>query len=137
MAQLSKYLRSLEGGRLAYWCQGCEGLHQVAVGEGDGPRWGYNGNVESPTFTPSVLVTWDEPTNLHNPEKMQLDLAEAQRRREAGEQNVRVPVSGKICHTFITDGIVSFLPDCTHRMAGMTLPLPVLPGEWCEEPQNV
>lgn len=31
------------------------------------------------------------------------------------------------CHTFITDGKVQFLSDCTHALAGQTLDLPELP----------
>ena len=39
-----------------FWCPGCDGAHLVYVGDGQGPRWGYNGNPDAPTFTPSVLV---------------------------------------------------------------------------------
>jgi len=80
-----------------YWCQGCEQLHGVVV-EGPG-AWGFNGNLERPTFTPSVLTTWTE-----------------------GPQRIE-----KRCHTFITDGMVQFLADCTHALAGKTDPLPDLP----------
>ncbi len=82
-----------------YWCQGCDGLHGVRT---DGPgAWGFNGNVERPTFTPSVLTTWNE-----------------------GPDHIE-----KRCHTFVRDGMVQFLGDCTHVLAGQTLPLPDLP-EW-------
>jgi hypothetical protein len=30
----------------------------------------------------------------------------------------------KICHSFITDGRIQFLGDCTHRLAGQTVPIP-------------
>lgn len=45
MAMLSSKLRSAEGGRILFWCPGCDGAHQVSVGTGDGPRWvvTYNG----------------------------------------------------------------------------------------------
>lgn len=59
MAAISKKLRSVQGGRLMFWCPGCDGAHMVGVGEGDGPRWGYNGNPDAPTFTPSVLVQYN------------------------------------------------------------------------------
>jgi hypothetical protein len=32
------------------------------------------------------------------------------------------------CHTFITDGRVQFLADCTHELARQTLDLPDLPA---------
>ena len=123
MGMLSRKLRNLEGGRLGYWCQGCDMLHQVAVGEGDVPRWGYNGNPEAPTFTPSVLVRWHQWTPpAYNPE-----IAAKIKSGEIVQTKVE-----KVCHTFITDGRVQFLGDCTHQYAGQTLELPDLPGDWTD-----
>jgi len=37
------------------------------------------------------------------------------------------PPSGfscSICHSFVTDGQIQFLGDCTHKLAGRTVPLP-------------
>lgn len=31
--------------------------------------------------------------------------------------------AGRVCHTFINDGVVQFLPDCTHDLAGQSVPL--------------
>lgn len=129
MGLLSKILRNVEGGRLMWWCPGCDGPHQIATGDGPGPRWGWNGNAERPTFTPSVLVTWTEPANIGNPEAMQRDLDEARRRREAGEQNVKVPQASKVCHSFVVDGQMQFLGDCTHALAGQTVPILPWPGQ--------
>lgn len=39
MAAISKKLRSVQGGRVMFWCPGCDGAHMVCVGEGGGPRW--------------------------------------------------------------------------------------------------
>ena len=126
MGQISSKLRNLEGGKLAYWCQGCEMLHAVGVGEGPGPRWGFNGNLERPTFEPSVNTRWDTRSEA------------ARARAEAFKQEhgrhptlEEVPSDAKhICHTFIRDGRVQFLGDCTHQFAGQTLDLPDLPTEW-------
>ncbi|MQV98083.1 ammonia monooxygenase [Sinorhizobium medicae] len=100
MAALSKKLRSVEGGRLMFWCPGCDGAHQVGVGAGPGPRWGYNGNPDAPTFTPSVLVTYDGP--------------------DAGKDGA----PPAICHSFVTDGRIQFLSDSTHALAGQTVDIP-------------
>ncbi len=116
MGQISSKLRSLAGGGLSYWCQGCERLHTVTVGEGEGPRWGYNGNADAPTFTPSVLVRTGHHVGSRSAEDCDLC------RRERDVCN--------ICHTFITDGHVQFLGDCTHPLAGQTLPLPDLPAAY-------
>ncbi len=34
----------------------------------------------------------------------------------------------RVCHSFVTDGEVNFLTDCTHDLAGKTVPLPDV--EW-------
>ncbi|RVG74080.1 DUF6527 family protein [Sinorhizobium meliloti] len=100
MAALSKKLRGVEGGRLMFWCPGCDGAHQVGVGDGPGSRWGYNGNPDAPTFTPSVLVTYDGP--------------------DASKDGA----PPAICHSFVTDGRIQFLSDCTHALAGQTVDIP-------------
>lgn len=100
MGQLSRVLRNVAGGGLAFWCPGCREMHVVWVGEGQGPRWGWNGSAERPTFTPSVLVTWNQ-----------------------GE--ARVPHA---CHSFVTDGRIQFLGDCTHELAGQTVDMVDIPA---------
>ena len=44
-----------------HWCQACDQLHGVWVNEQPGdtkasPRWTFNGDMERPTFEPSVRV---------------------------------------------------------------------------------
>jgi hypothetical protein len=121
MGQLSKKLRSIEGGGLSYWCQGCQEMHAVRVGEGSGPRWGYNGNPEAPTFTPSVLVTSGHFAPGHLPG------AGCWCTYDDDQGDDPNPFKCSVCHTFITDGKVQFLSDCTHARAGQTLDLPDLP----------
>lgn len=31
---------------------------------------------------------------------------------------------GRVCHSFVKDGRIQFLADCTHKLAGQTVPLP-------------
>ena len=114
MALISRKLRSVEGDGLMFWCPGCDGAHQVRVGEGPGPRWGYNGDAERPTFTPSVLARWTEaepPVTSENLEEW--------RRSPWPQTKVE-----KVCHSFVTDGQIQFLGDCTHALAGQTVDLP-------------
>lgn len=98
-------LRTIEGGRLAFRCPGCNETHQVAVGDGPGPRWGFNGDYDRPTFTPSILVTWSEPSDV--PEEFD----DTSKDRKF------------ICHSFVTGGQIQFLSDCTHSLAGQTVQL--------------
>lgn len=122
MGALSPILRNATDGRLTWWCPGCDGPHQVAVGEGAGPRWGWNGDASRPTFTPSVLVTWREPAALRDMELLQKQLAD----RAAGLID-RIPQADKVCHSFVVDGAMQFLGDCTHALAGQTVPIPEWP----------
>lgn len=100
MSQLSAVLRSAEGGRLMFWCPGCDGAHAIAYGAGPGPRWGWNGDAERPTFTPSVLVRYD------------------------GADAGRDGAPPAVCHSFVRAGRIEFLGDCTHALAGQTVDLP-------------
>ena len=107
MGRISKVLREAEDGHggksLLFYCAGCGMAHQVWVGLGPGPRWGWNGDAERPTFTPSVLVNGG-----------------------------RLAVDGKtmplVCHSFVTDGRIQYLSDSTHALAGQTVDLP--PFRW-------
>lgn len=107
MSQVSKKLRYWEGkGRFGYtfFCPGCNTAHTVSTNSGG---WGFNGNVELPTFTPSVLVTWPAVPNASD---------------EFKEWR-----SERRCHSFVTDGMIQFLSDCTHAMTGKTVLLPDFP----------
>jgi Family of unknown function (DUF6527) len=117
MALIGKKLRSVEGGIVAFWCPGGDGRHHVRVDPAHGSAWGYNGNPDAPTFTPSVLVMsghympgWTGPGCwcTHNAKERDTDHAFKCTR----------------CHSFVTDGQISFLSDSTHALAGKTVPLP-------------
>jgi hypothetical protein len=72
------------------YCPACESPHHFDK------RWTFNGNLEAPTFTPSMLVNGNP--KFHNP---------------------TVPR----CHSFVTNGQIKYLADCTHGMAGQTVKL--------------
>ncbi len=99
-------LRTLDGGRVAFMCPGCEETHQLRVEGESRPRWGFNGDYERPTFTPSALVAWSEPSDVES----EFDDTSKDRKM--------------ICHCFVTDGQISFLGDCTHKLAGQVVPIP-------------
>ncbi len=68
MARLSAKLRSVawEGGRgIAWWCPGCDECHLITTERvGPGPKWSFDGNVESPTVAPSIRISQKE-TRCH------------------------------------------------------------------------
>lgn len=98
-----------DGDRVLFRCPGCEDNHQILADRDRG--WGFNGDLERPTFTPSVLVggvQWAPGEGFHKP------------------NHGVAPGERIVCHSFVTDGRIQFLGDCTHALAGQTVDLP----EW-------
>lgn len=86
-------------GMLLFHCPGCDQTHGVStIGNG----WQWNGSVESPSLMPSVFVHGHE---VSPPFKPQPD-----------------------CHSFVRDGKIQFLHDCTHPLKGQIVEIP----EWEE-----
>jgi hypothetical protein len=123
MGALSAKLRSVEGGMVAFWCPGCDGSHALGVGTGDGPRWGYNGNPDAPTFTPSVHVKTGHYVGNGQPGGCWCDYEE----RLGRPKPDGTLCACTVCHSFVTDGCIQFLGDCTHELAGQTVDLPDWP----------
>jgi hypothetical protein len=117
MSQAGKYLRRTGDG-YSYWCQGCEEMHAVTSG------WEFNGNLDAPTFSPSVLVTSGHFMSSHKPG----DACWCTYNASHPDKPARFKC--RRCHTFIKAGMVQFLGDCTHALAGQTLMLPELPPNY-------
>jgi hypothetical protein len=80
-----------------FFCPGCDHAHIFYTA---GPVvWTFDGNLEAPTFTPSLLNTCPD----HPDEK--------QRR----------------CHLLLTAGKLHFCADCSHELAGTVVDLPDWP----------
>jgi hypothetical protein len=161
------------------FCPACECGHKF-----DSGRWTFNGDMERPTFSPSMLVrTGDGWTKIPQEQWMPIQsqskgvsyrvpfamLSEGRAQRnhdqslavlrsrgglsafealcnlddrglwdrkprtdgeEEAELSGRVQAWLKancppsICHSFVRDGRIEFLSDCTHRLAGQTVDLP-------------
>jgi Family of unknown function (DUF6527) len=80
---------------LSFHCPGCGYGHAVGVNgrtilnsAGEPVSWTWNGDFIKPTFKPSLLINKDNHPSYPR------------------------------CHTFITDGQINFLADCTHHLKG-------------------
>lgn len=117
LISLSSKLRTANGS-VFFRCPGCDSMHGVRVEAPATDLWGWNRDVDRPTFTPSLLV--------------QCDMSEPPVTSENLEDWKRTPwvqtKVHKVCHSFITDGRIQFLSDCTHDLAGKTVDLP----DWLE-----
>lgn len=91
-----------------YWCPGCDSGHEIAVSKknGSGAGWAFNGNFQSPTFSPSLHLKINTP--------------------DMGKY-YQPNVASTVCHCFIRDGKIQFLSDCTHALRGQTVDLPEIP----------
>lgn len=109
-------------GYVRFKCPGCHHSHVLPVGGRAG--WAFNGDVDRPTLSPSILArsgccyepSWheqerraglDEPCDRDNPDESGISICHT-------------------CHSFVTDGRIEFLGDCTHALAGQTVDLPEL-----------
>ena len=80
-----------KGSGVWFYCPGCKMDHRVQV-EGKN-AWKWNKSLITPTFEPSLLVYWNEPSG------------------------------DKRCHSYITKGVIRFLPDCTHDLKNQNVPM--------------
>lgn len=121
-------LRTIEGGRVAFMCPGCKELHEVTIlevgprgREHVGPCWGFNGNYDRPTFSPSILVRTGHFVSGHKPGDSCWCTYCAE-----DDADGTPGFSCTQCHSFVRDGQIQFLNDCTHALAGQTVDLPAL-----------
>lgn len=105
MSAMGSSLRRTKTG-IAHWCPACKETHHFKTDEVH-PCWTFNGNIESPSFAPSMLIRWGKYAGHAGP-------------GEEYEDN-------GICHYILTAGVINFCGDCTHAMAGQSVPLPDWP----------
>lgn len=95
---------------LMFICPGCKeldgtGLHMLPVNSfgvmaqarDKRPMWEWDGNVEAPTISPSILTKGGAPANQY------------------------------VCHSYLKEGVFQFLGDCTHSLINQHAPMLDLP----------
>lgn len=113
----TEILRDAEGTTyLMFWCPGCDESHGPVVARtvAARPLWTWNGDRDRPTLSPSIRVRGKR--RLTDDEYHRI---------VAGEQ---VDVPDRTCHSFVRDGRIEFLGDCTHELAGQTVDIPEWPS---------
>ncbi|TGD82861.1 DUF6527 family protein [Hymenobacter wooponensis] len=100
-------------------CPGCNHDHYVntVTANGNGAKWSYNGNPERPTFSPSLLIRSGHFIPGYS------GRCWCDYNREHPDDPAPASVCCYICHSFVRDGQIQFLSDCTHALAGQTVPL--------------
>ena len=109
-------------------CPGCKHTHVVPVVRPyPASGWQFNGNVEAPTFSPSILARSGHYAQGKSAEGCYNCAENAAHPEEAEGFDCMV------CHSFVTDGRIQFLDDCTHALAGQTVDLPDASPEASDE----
>lgn len=93
-----------DNGQILFKCPGCRHLHACDS------RWNFSGDFARPTLSPSVLIRVGHHVT-------------GQTKAECNACNEGLTACG-ICHSFVRDGRIEFLSDCTHALAGQTVDLP-------------
>lgn len=87
---------------LTFTCPGCGDNHTVNT-----DRWHWNGSLDRPTLDPSLLVRTGHYTSSWKP-------------GDSCWCGKGYEFSCYRCHSFVKDGRIEFLSDCSHALAGKT-----------------
>lgn len=71
--------------RWGFWCPACGCMHSFETDPGANPTWQFTGDINRPTFSPSLLIY------VLTPDK--------------------VPARKTICHLFVRDGRIEYCAD--------------------------
>jgi hypothetical protein len=96
MSKLKRYTQN-EGefhGELGFMCLGCGHRHFISDNETDGHKLSWTFNKNYESPTISPSILFYHPDGSYR------------------------------CHSFITDGKIQYLSDCTHELKGQTIELP-------------
>jgi hypothetical protein len=102
---MAEAMHDMGGQQWALWCPACDEAHVIGTGQGG---WIFDGDLARPTIHPSILVTgaqWPEGSPFRKP-------------AHAGHAGSRT-----VCHSFVRHGEWSYLADCTHTLAGQSVPV--------------
>ena len=76
-------------------CPGCDEVHAF------NDTWQFNQDFENPTISPSFLMRGTRFVSEHSTKQ-----------------------EPYVCHSFIKEGKIQYLGDCTHKLANQTVELP-------------
>lgn len=109
---MNKRIEKISNGYV-HFCPGCKDAHVIP------DTWACDGNMDSPTFSPSVLLTGV---------KTLVD-------QDTGEWDWIVDRDGNYtkepmrCHYVLTNGVLNYCSDSVHALSGLNIALPEMP-DW-------
>lgn len=92
-------------GMYSFYCPGCGHNHVFYTGLQyiNTSRWHFNGDLNKPTFSPSLLNRWGKQADPNW--------------QEPGGAAPDNQWSGR-CHLLVQDGVINYCGDCTHDYNG-------------------
>ena len=84
---------SNDPGTYIFYCPGCKMHHQVPTKGSGRPNWEFNGDLEKPTFKPSLMMRYPK-----------------------GKKQIEF-----VCHLFIRNGKIEYCNDSSHVYKGRTI----------------
>lgn len=165
VAKLVTFEGRQPGQQVWTWCPGCNSIHPFTVAAPLGPKgeqlnsgitWSWDGNLERPTFSPSLIChnSIHLCAGEHDPLPCQDYMCErsahsvgalidgrvvwwlkegfpenAERVYGHAQPHSREPAWGS-CHSFLRNGQWEFLNDSAHHLAGKTVPMVPLPATY-------
>lgn len=99
----SKLVKHESPGILGYshWCSACKHCHTFYI-QCNNHTWTFDGNVNSPTFSPSMLEYYTQKN---------------------GERKT-------LCHYILTSEVMNYCGDSPHELSGKSVPLEDIPSEY-------
>lgn len=107
MAAAGIFLRTGVDGNewVGHWCPGCACAHLFYVNRSKRPCWVFDGNLNAPTFSPSMRTFVPADDEEKTPEQT-------------------------LCHYVLTAGVINYLPDSSgHELRG-SVSLPPFPSDY-------
>lgn len=101
---------------LMFWCPACKcghGVWTTPIYPSRGGLWAFNGDFEAPTISPSILITERQSTPPVTPENLEQWKLNPWPQTEVEKR----------CHAVVSCGIINYCSDCTHEMAGKSIPM--------------
>jgi hypothetical protein len=96
-----------------FYCEGCKGNHTI------NESWTFNDDLIKSTFTPSILVRSGHYMEGHTGDSCWCTY-------NAANPDHQAPFKCGRCHSYVTDGKIQYLSDCTHKLAGRTINLKLI-----------
>jgi hypothetical protein len=107
------YINEAAPDKIGFYCPACGEIHWVPK-----LRWSFNGDYERPTLHPSVIYTSGHYCGHFNPEKDTCWCKYNEEYRKEFPDGPPSPFKCVLCHTWVKEGTIQYLSDCSHAFAG-------------------